>query len=210
MYRSVCFSIFLLRQSRTNLLQLKVSALQPGDFAVFTGAGGGVGHMGIQLANAMGLRVIGIDTGAEKRALCLALGCEAFIDFSSSVSVIDEVFALTHGLGAHGVFVTATSSKAYADAPKMCRVGGKVMCVGMPPTGTAFVGGEPMEMILRGLSVVGTLTGSLKDTNSTLEFAARGLLKPIVEKCGLGNLPQAVEKLRARKVGGRVVVNFNA
>ncbi|TVY37798.1 alcohol dehydrogenase [Lachnellula subtilissima] len=157
MYRSVGSpSFFQGRAGRTNLLQLKVSALQPGDFAVFTGAGGGVGHMGIQLAKAMGLRVIGIDAGAEKRALCLALGCEAFIDFSSSVSVIDEVFALTNGVGAHGVFVTATSSKAYADAPKMCRVGGKIMCVGMPPTGTAFVGGEPMEMILKGLSVVGT------------------------------------------------------
>ncbi|TVY14757.1 alcohol dehydrogenase, partial [Lachnellula arida] len=120
------------------------------------------------------------------------------------------VFALTNGMGAHGVFVTAGSSKAYADALKMCGVGGKVMCVGMPSAGTAFVGREPVEMILKGLSVVGTLTGSLRDTSSTLEFAARGLLKPIVEKCGLENLSQAVEKLRAGKVGGRIVVDFNA
>ncbi|PVH75083.1 GroES-like protein [Cadophora sp. DSE1049] len=188
---------------------IKTSALQPGDFAVFLGAGGGVGHMGVQLAKAMGLRVIGIDSGKAKQDICLSLGCEAFIDFATSPS-IDEVVALTDGKGAHGVFVTATSSKAYTDAPKMCRIGGKVMCVGMPPTGSAFVGGDPTEFILKGLSVVGTLTGSLKDTDDALKFAARGLLKPIVEKYSIDDLPLVVEMLRSGRVGGRVVVDFNS
>lgn len=43
---------------------------------VVPGAGGGVGHMAVQLARVMGLRVIAIDTGAEKRKMCLELGAE--------------------------------------------------------------------------------------------------------------------------------------
>ena len=87
--------------------------------------------MGVQIAKAMGLRVIGIDSGAEKRDLCTKLGCEAFIDFRETKNVVDEVVRLTDGKGAHGIFITAGSQTAYNQAPLMCRVGGKVMCIGL-------------------------------------------------------------------------------
>lgn len=43
---------------------------------VVPGAGGGVGHMAVQYARAMGLRVIAIDTGDSKKEMCLRLGAE--------------------------------------------------------------------------------------------------------------------------------------
>jgi propanol-preferring alcohol dehydrogenase len=110
---------------------LKESGLKPGDWAVFPGAGGGVGHMGVQLAKAMGMRVVGVDGGDEKRDLCMKLGCEAFVDFTKVDNVAEEVVKICDGKGAHGVFVTATSAAAYASAPMMTRISGKVMCVGL-------------------------------------------------------------------------------
>jgi len=104
--------------------------LKAGNWAVFPGGGGGVGHMGIQLAKAMGLKVIAVDCGEEKRNLCLSLGAEAFIDFSQTDSPAGEILRIT-GKGAHGVFVTAGSASAYASAPSMLRVGGKLMCIGL-------------------------------------------------------------------------------
>lgn len=86
--------------------------------------------MGVQLAKAMGMRVIGIDGGAEKRKLCVELGCEAFIDFLEVKDVGAEVMKIT-GRGADGIFVTAGSPAAYKSAPDMVRVGGKVMCIGL-------------------------------------------------------------------------------
>lgn len=86
--------------------------------------------MGVQLARAMGIRVIGIDGGDSKHDLCMRLGCEAFIDFTTTKNVEEEVMRIT-GKGAHGVFVTASSPNAYRSAPGMCRVGGKVMCIGL-------------------------------------------------------------------------------
>lgn len=107
------------------------AGLKTGDWVVFPGSGGGVGHMGVQLAKAMGFRVIGIDTGAEKKALCLRLGCEHFLDFKEVENVEKEVIKLTGGEGAHAVLVTTGSASAYKSAPSMVRPGGKIMCVGL-------------------------------------------------------------------------------
>ena len=93
--------------------QLIESQLKTGDWAVFPGAGGGVGHMGVQLAKAMGFRVIGIDGGDEKRDLCYKLGCEAFVDFLKVKNLQEEIIRITDGKGAHGVFVTAGTAAAY-------------------------------------------------------------------------------------------------
>lgn len=186
------------------------SGLRPGQWAAFIGAGGGVGHMGVQLAKAMGARVIGIDSGQEKKELCLELGCEAFIDFTASKDIAGDAVQISDGEGAHAVFVTASSPAAYTLATKIARVGGKIMCVGMPPSGSAFAGDDPMFLILRNLKVIGTLTGSLRDTKEVLEFAARGLLRPVYETYSISQLPDAVAKLRAGQVRGRCVVDFNA
>ena len=86
--------------------------------------------MGVQLAKAMGIRVIGIDGGDAKRELCIKLGCEKYLDFTTTEDLEAEVMKTTGG-GAHGVFVTAGSPKAYASAPKLCRISGKVMCIGL-------------------------------------------------------------------------------
>jgi propanol-preferring alcohol dehydrogenase len=99
---------------------------------VFPGGGGGVGHMGVQLAKAMGMRVIAIDGGEEKKELCLkTLGADEFIDFTQVKDVAEEVIRVTGGKGAHGIFVTAGSVEAYKSAPQMVRIGGKVMCIGL-------------------------------------------------------------------------------
>ncbi|KAF4964223.1 hypothetical protein FSARC_7857 [Fusarium sarcochroum] len=193
----------------TGLKVLVDSELRPGDWAAFLGAGGGVGHMGVQLAKAMGLRVIGVDAGSDKRKLCMDLGCDKFIDFTKVEYVPEEIMRIT-GKGVDGVFVTATSPASYAIATKMAAIGGRIMCVGMPASGTAFAGDDPMFLILRNLKVIGTLTGSLKDTHDALGFAARGLLKPVYQTFSIDRLPEAVDLLRQGKVAGRCVVDFNA
>jgi len=106
------------------------SQLKAGDWAVFPRGGGEVGHMGVQIAKAMGFRVIAIDGGGDKRKLCEKLECEAFVDFTTVKSVEEEVMRIT-GIGAHGIFVAAGSAAAYRSAPQMVRIGGRVMCIGL-------------------------------------------------------------------------------
>lgn len=169
---------------------LEASKLRPGQWAVFPGGGGGVGIQGVQLAKAMGLRAIAIDTGADKRELCLKLGAEEFIDFRETSDVAAKVIEVADGIGAHGVFVTAP--QAYKDAISYVggRVGGSVMCVGLrksspvlvtrtklnrntAPTGTVLLGADPSQYVLQKLTISGTVVGSMMDTEKALDFARR-------------------------------------
>jgi D-arabinose 1-dehydrogenase-like Zn-dependent alcohol dehydrogenase len=60
---------------------LKKANLKAGDWVVIPGAGGGVGHFGVQYAKAMGCRVVAIDSGKDKDEMCKKLGAEVFLDF---------------------------------------------------------------------------------------------------------------------------------
>lgn len=105
---------------------LKASGLRPGQWAVFPGGGGGVGIQGVQLASAMGLRPIVVDTGEERKKLATELGAENFIDFKTSNDTVKEVLELTEG-GAHAVFVTAVQAYPTALGYLGARAGGQVM-----------------------------------------------------------------------------------
>lgn len=189
---------------------IKDSGLRPGDWAVFPGGGGGVGMQGVQLAKAMGLRPIAIDSGSDKQKLCLeTAGAEHFIDFKSVSNVAEEVIRLTDGIGAHGVFVTAVQSYPSSISYLGGRVGGKVMCIGLPPAGTQHIDVDPNQMCFKKQSVQGTLVSSMADVDETLKFAQRGLLKPIYTVYPLSKFNEAVQKLKRGEVAGRAVVDFN-
>lgn len=84
---------------------LKSSGLRAGHWACFPGGGGGVGIQGVQLATAMGMRAIVVDTGSERKALAEEMGAEDFVDFKEVEDPCAEVVRITGG-GAHAVFVT--------------------------------------------------------------------------------------------------------
>ena len=65
---------------------------------------------GMQLAKAMGMRPIVVDSGESKRDLCMSLGAEVFVDFRETENVVERIKEVTEGLGAHGVLVTAWQS----------------------------------------------------------------------------------------------------
>lgn len=69
-----------------------------------SGAGGGLGHLAVQYALAIGLRVAAIDTGAEKRKLLESYGVDKFIDFrdyKDASEIIAAVKETCDGLGPH-------------------------------------------------------------------------------------------------------------
>jgi D-arabinose 1-dehydrogenase-like Zn-dependent alcohol dehydrogenase len=152
------------------------SGVTPGQWLVIPGAGGGLGHFAIQYAKAMGMRVIAIDGGDEKRDLCNKLGAEVFIDFKTTKDVATQVLKVT-GHGAHGVIVTAATRAAYESAPNYLRPNGTVVAVGLPQDPTVLAGAPPMVVALRRLKIVGSVTGSLKDVEEALDFTARGLVR---------------------------------
>ena len=139
----------------------KRSAVRPGQWLVVTGAGGGLGHLGLQYAKAMGMRVIAIDGGSEKEKLCKDLGAEKYLDFTSVKDLAAEVTSITT-YGAHGAIVFAASKEGYASAPSFLRPGGTMVAVGLPHDTSVVAGAPPLMMALKRLNVVGSVTGTLK------------------------------------------------
>ncbi|KAL2827375.1 chaperonin 10-like protein [Aspergillus cavernicola] len=185
------------------------SGLKAGHWAVFPGGGGGVGIQGVQLAKAMGIRPIVVDTGTAKRALSLEMGAEAFVDFNETPDTAAAVIEIADGLGAHGVFITAPAAYKTALSYIGNRVGAVVMCVGLAPKNSMTVGGDPNDLIFKNITIKGTLVGSRRDVAAALDFARRGQLKQICEVYPIDRLPEAVEKLRRGQVAGRMVVKFD-
>lgn len=188
---------------------IKESNLKPGDWAVFPGAGGGVGMQGVQLAKAMGLRAVAIDTGDDKEKLCKDVGAEEFIDFKKVGNVAEEIVRICDGIGAHGVFVTAVQTYPSSVSYLGSRVGGKIMCIGLPPADKFHIDVDPNQMCARKQSIQGTLVSNMADVDKTLDFARRGLLKPIYTVYPLSKFDEAVQKLRRGEIAGRAVVDFN-
>jgi alcohol dehydrogenase, propanol-preferring len=100
---------------------LKESGTRPGQSVAIVGAGGGLGSLACQYAKAMGLRIIAIDTGDEKKQMTEKLGATAFVDFANSKDVVKDVKAATEdGLGPHAVLLVAVSEKPFQQAAEVC------------------------------------------------------------------------------------------
>lgn len=83
------------------------------------------------------------------------------------------------------------------------------MCIALPPAGTNKIEAEPSTWVFTNLHVIGSLVGTMQDTASALDYAKRGLLKPISEVRGLSKFSESVEQLRKGQVTGRIVIDFN-
>lgn len=100
---------------------LKESGARPGQTVAIVGAGGGLGSLAQQYAKAMGLHVIAIDSGEEKKKMCLEqLGSQNFIDFATSQNVVKDVQSATpDGMGPHAVILVAVSEKPFQQAAEV-------------------------------------------------------------------------------------------
>nr|POE47466.1 alcohol dehydrogenase 2 [Quercus suber] len=185
------------------------SGLKPGNWVVFPGGGGGVGIQGVQLAKAMGMRPIVIDSGEKKKLLSEEMGAETFIDFKEHKDVAAAVKEAADGIGAHGVLITAY--QAYKDAFSYLgdRIGGIIMAIALPPAGQVTLGTDPNLLIFKNIHVIGTLVGTMQDTAATLDYARRGLLKQICEVRGMSQFAESVQQLRRGEIAGRIVIDFN-
>jgi alcohol dehydrogenase, propanol-preferring len=160
---------------------LRKSGAQPGDWVAVVGAGGGLGHIAVQLAaRGFSFRVVGVDADAKEQ-LVRDSGAEHFLGLGSREKPTDtvaEIMKLTDDVGVQAVVVCAAANGAYASALPMLKYGGRVVCVGIPEGQlTAIASAYPQVLIGKELSIYGSAVGNRKDAIEVLDFAARGVVK---------------------------------
>lgn len=182
---------------------LKVTDTRPGNWVVISGVGG-LGHMAVQYARAMGLNVAAVDVDQAKLDLAKALGAAVTVDAGKTDP--GAFFKKEIG-GAHGVLVTAVSPVAFEQALGMVRRGGTVVLNGLPP------GEFPLDifsMILDGITVRGSIVGTRLDLQESLQLAAQGKVAATVSAGRLDDINDIFQRMRAGRIEGRVVLDMNA
>ncbi|KAI0314899.1 hypothetical protein OF83DRAFT_1063048 [Amylostereum chailletii] len=185
---------------------LKVSNTKVGDWVAIPGAGGGLGHMAVQYAVAMGLRVVAIDTGDDKRDMCLSRGVERWIDFKTSANVVEDVRKATGGLGPHAAVITSPIGSAYDQAFEYLRPVGTLVAIGMP-TGYSFKY-TVLEIIAKNLRIVGSAVGNLQDAIEALDLVNRGKVQAHITLHKLDEINDIFKDMHDGKLVGRAVIRF--
>ncbi len=180
---------------------LKMTDTKPGDWVVISGIGG-LGHMAVQYAVAMGLNVAAVDIDDDKLDFAKKLGATIAVNAKDT----DPGDFLQKEIGgAHGVLVTAVSSSAFDQALTMLRRGGTLVCNGLP-TGEFPV--SIFNTVLNGITIRGSIVGTRLDLQESLEMAAEGKVKATVAAEPLENINDIFERMRDGKIEGRIVIDY--
>jgi alcohol dehydrogenase, propanol-preferring len=180
---------------------LKETNTRPGEWVVISGVGG-LGHVAIQYAKAMGLHVAAVDLGPEKMALAKKLGAEITIDAKTQDPSAEIQKQIS---GAQGILVTAVSTIAFRQAIGMLRRGGTCVLNGLPP------GEFPVsifDVVLNRYTIRGSIVGTRLDLEEALSFATEGKGKATIETLPLESVNDVFNRLRTGKVNGRVVLGI--
>jgi propanol-preferring alcohol dehydrogenase len=181
---------------------LKMTDTRPGNWVVISGVGG-LGHLAVQYAVAMGLNVAAVDVDDEKLAFARKLGALYTVNARTS----DPVASVKKEIGgAHGVLVTAVSRTAFAQAVGMVRRGGTMVLNGLPP------GDFPVsifDVVLNGTTIRGSIVGTRLDLKESLEFASSGKVKAVVKAEPLENINSIFERMHKGTIEGRIVVDYH-
>lgn len=169
----------------TTYKALKVSNTKVGDWVALPGAGGGLGHLAVQYAKAMGLKVIAIDSGAAKEKLVKSLGADAWVDFKTSKDIVADIKAATGGDGPAAAVVTAANKTGYAQAIEYLKPSGTLVAVGMPD---AEMGANVFWTVFKSIRIQGSYVGNRQDAIEALDIAASGQVKVVFEEKGLDSL----------------------
>jgi propanol-preferring alcohol dehydrogenase len=181
---------------------IKEASVHAGEWIAISGAGG-LGHLAIQYAKVMGLRVCAIDIDAGKLAHAARLGADLVID-ARAPDAIETLKAGTNG-GAHGVLVTAASLGAFKQGVAMTRKRGTCVLVGLPP------GDFPLplfDVVANCITVRGSFVGTRQDMAEALAFAAEGKVKADIELQPLSAINDILVRLGRGEVPSRVVLDF--
>ncbi|WPX22979.1 MULTISPECIES: alcohol dehydrogenase AdhP [unclassified Mucilaginibacter] len=180
---------------------LKETEVKPGEWVAISGVGG-LGHLGVQYAKAMGMHVAAVDIADDKLALAKQLGAQLTVNALNENP--GEVLKKATG-GMHGVLVTAVSPIAFEQGIGMLRRKGTIALNGLP-NGSFDL--PIFETVLNRFTVRGSIVGTRKDMQEAIAFAVEGKVKADVHTAKLEDINNIFDDMRKGIITGRVVLQI--
>jgi propanol-preferring alcohol dehydrogenase len=181
---------------------LKETEVRPGEWVAISGVGG-LGHMAVQYAKAMGMHVAAVDIFEDKLALARQMGADLVVD-ARQKDAVDRVQQATGGV--HGALVTAVSPKAMEQAFGFLRSKGTMALVGLPP---GYISLPVFDTVLKRITVRGSIVGTRQDLEEALEFAGEGKVAAHFSWDKLENINAIFERMEKGAIDGRIVLDLS-
>ncbi|MEY9968871.1 alcohol dehydrogenase [Streptacidiphilus sp. MAP12-16] len=178
---------------------LRRSPAGPGDLVAILGIGG-LGHLGVQFAVAMGFETVAIARGKDKTDLAKQLGAHHYIDSTSATPVAEALQALG---GAKVVMATASSSDAIAATVDGLTPRGELVVIGATPEP---MGISPLQLLLRGRVLRGHPSGTAQSVQDTMEFSVLHGIAPTNEVVPLSQINEAYQRMMSGAARFRMVL----
>jgi propanol-preferring alcohol dehydrogenase len=180
---------------------LKETETKPGEWVAISGIGG-LGHVAVQYAKAMGMHVAAIDVADDKLALAKRLGADIVVNAKNE----DPGQKLQKEVGGvHGALITAVSPIAFKQGIEVLRKKGTIALNGLPPGSFDL---PIFETVLKRITVRGSIVGTRKDLQEAIEFAAEGKVKANVTAAKLEDVNDVFEKMKKGQIEGRMVLEI--
>ena len=158
---------------------------------------GGLGHLGIKFARAMGAEVTALSTSPDKEAQAKEFGAHHFQKWGTA----EEMKAVA---GSFDLVLCTISAEADWDAAFGLLANNGVLCfVGLP---VSSLNVPLLPLIFGQKSVVGSIVGGRRFMQEMLEFAAVNQIKPAIETMPLSQVNEAMDKVAANKARYRIVL----
>ncbi|GAX06417.1 alcohol dehydrogenase [Secundilactobacillus pentosiphilus] len=189
----------------TSYKALKEAGTKPGDWIVVYGAGG-LGNLAIQYAkNVFNLKVISVDIVDEKLALAKDAGADLVFNASNNDSPKFIREHIPNGVSA--AIVTAPAATVFDQAANVIKAHGIVVAVGMAAGNMEM---NIAKMIVDGIRVKGTLTGTRNDLAEAFHYASEGLVSPITQLRRMSDINKIVDQMHRGEIQGRAVIDIKA
>jgi propanol-preferring alcohol dehydrogenase len=174
--------------------------LEPGTTVVVIGVGG-LGHLGVAfLRELSGAQIIAVDR--DPAALQMASGLGAHVCLPSDDTTVEQVKALTNGLGATVVLDFVGLDATLEIASQIVRKHGQIVLIG--------IGGGSLPFnffaLPAGCSIVATLGGTTSELAEIVALAEAGRVTPHIHKFPLDEVVSVYEQLEANQIKGRAVL----
>lgn len=177
--------------------------IQKGETVFVWGASSGVGSMAIQIAKAMGCKVLTTVGNVKKRDFAEKLGADIIVNYNDdNISKIVKEFTDQHGVD---VVVEHVGTKTWETSLRILGKGGRIVTCGATTGSEAKF--DIRRLFYKQQSILGSTMGNVKSLDSALKMYKNGDIKPIVDKCfKMSEIRKAHEYLENGNQMGKVIV----
>ncbi|KXL50424.1 hypothetical protein M433DRAFT_2074 [Acidomyces richmondensis BFW] len=180
------------------------TGLEKGEWVALVGSGGGLGHLGIQFAKALGLKVIGIDARDDGLDLSKKIGADVVADARKGKDeVVKEVEKVTDGRRADSTICVSDAQSAAGLACAVTKMHGTVVQIAQPDN----IEVPFQEIVFRDVRIHGSLVCSAEESKSMLNTVAKhGISVKTNPFHGLESIGNLVEMVHSGKIQGKAII----